>query len=425
MEKTNHKNIELRSDEVQEIMNDIPSWILRWGITILFIIIVIVATGTWFIKYPDVIQAEVVINSFEPPISAVARTSGKIDSIYVRNGAIVTQDQLLAVIQNTASYAEIRYLKLAIDRWEKSRMDITRVQSLFRPDLAVGTVQQAYASFLTGLTNYLSDKEIDYYTTKLGYQQQALIDKENYLEHLQQQHILVEEQFGVSKNIFNRDSILFVQEIITGNDYDVSRNNYLQHKQSILSSLAAMKQYTMQINSQKEALFDLRQKITETEAMRKLELDNSFQALKIAMQSWEENYLIKTPISGTVNFMGIWNKNRHVTSGEEVFVITPNNQDKPTAKAKLPVQGAGKVKEGQSVNVHIFNFPYQEFGYLNGIVTSVSNTPTKDGFYVVDIRFPNGIVTNYNITLPISQQMHGTADIITNNIRLFDRILMQ
>lgn len=424
MEEKKHTNIELRSEEVQEIMNNVPSWILRWGIVTLFIIVVVIATGTWFIKYPDVIQTEVVINSLEPPISTVARTSGKIDSIYVTNGEVVMKEQLLALIQNTASYADIRYLQSAIDKWEQSGMHTAGVHTLFRPDLALGTVQQAYATFLTRLTNYLSDKEIDYYKTKLNYQQQALADKENYLGHLQQQHVLVEEQFKLSKNIFDRDSILFVQEIITGNDYDVSRNNYLQHKQSILSSQGTMKQHTMLINSQKEALFDLRQKITETETMRKMELDNSFQALKTAMQSWEENYLIKTPISGTVNFMGIWNKNRHVTSGEEVFVIIPNNQDIPTAKAKLPVQGAGKVKEGQAVNVRITNFPDQEFGYLKGIVASISNTPTKDGFYVVDIRFPNGIVTNYNITLPISQQMHGTADIVTNDLRLFDRILM-
>lgn len=424
MEEKKHKNIELRSEEVQEIMNDIPLWILRWGIVTLFIIVVVIATGTWFIKYPDVIQTEVVINSLEPPISTVARASGKIDSIYVTNGEAVMPEQLLAVIQNTASIADICYLQSAINKWEQSGMNIVGVHTLFRPDFALGTVQPVYASFLTRLTNYLSDKEVDYYKRKLNYQQQALADKENYLEHLQQQHVLVEEQFRLSKNIFDRDSILFVQEIITGNDYDVSRNNYLQHKQNILSSQGTMKLHAMQVNSQKEALFDLRQKIIETETMRKMELDNGFQALKTAMQSWEENYLIRTPISGTVNFMGIWSKNRHVTVGEEVFVIIPNNQDIPTAKAKLPVQGAGKVKEGQIVNVRVTNFPDQEFGYLKGIVASISNTPTKDGFYIVDIRFPKGIVTNYDIILPMSQQMHGVADIITNDLTLLERIAM-
>ena len=33
MEKKN--DIELRSEEVQEVMGEIPSWIIRWGITLL------------------------------------------------------------------------------------------------------------------------------------------------------------------------------------------------------------------------------------------------------------------------------------------------------------------------------------------------------------------------------------------------------
>ena len=33
------KDIELRSEEVQEVMGHMPSWILRWGITLFFVII--------------------------------------------------------------------------------------------------------------------------------------------------------------------------------------------------------------------------------------------------------------------------------------------------------------------------------------------------------------------------------------------------
>ena len=29
-----YKEIELRSEEVQEVMNHVPAWILRWGITV-------------------------------------------------------------------------------------------------------------------------------------------------------------------------------------------------------------------------------------------------------------------------------------------------------------------------------------------------------------------------------------------------------
>lgn len=91
----------------------------------------------------------------------------------------------------------------------------------------------------------------------------------------------------------------------------------------------------------------------------------------------------------------------------------------------LPVRDAGKVKVGQLVNVRINNFPDQEFGYLIGKVESISSVPTAEGFYVVGIDFPHGMKTNYDKTLPIAQQMQGSADIITEDLRLMERFLFQ
>jgi multidrug efflux pump subunit AcrA (membrane-fusion protein) len=90
----------------------------------------------------------------------------------------------------------------------------------------------------------------------------------------------------------------------------------------------------------------------------------------------------------------------------------------------LPIQGAGKVREGQRVNVRINNFPDQEFGYLVGKVVSISSVPTAEGVYVVEVDFPDGMMTNYDRVLPISRQMQGTADIITDDLRLMERFFM-
>ena len=89
-EQKRYKEIELRSEEVQEIMNRIPPWILRRGITVLFFIVMALLLGSWFYKYPDVINAGITVSSSEPPASIIARSTGKIDcglpAIY-RNGA--------------------------------------------------------------------------------------------------------------------------------------------------------------------------------------------------------------------------------------------------------------------------------------------------------------------------------------------------
>jgi multidrug resistance efflux pump len=131
-----------------------------------------------------------------------------------------------------------------------------------------------------------------------------------------------------------------------------------------------------------------------------------------------------SPIAGIVNQMGIWSNNQNVTAGETVFTVVPAGQDSPKGKAMLPIQGAGKVREGQRVNVRINNFPDQEFGYLVGKVVSISSVPTAEGVYVVEVDFPDGMMTNYDRVLPISRQMQGTADIITDDLRLMERFFM-
>ena len=43
--------IELRSEEFQEVLSGIPPWILRWGITTVAIIVVILLIGSSIFKY--------------------------------------------------------------------------------------------------------------------------------------------------------------------------------------------------------------------------------------------------------------------------------------------------------------------------------------------------------------------------------------
>ena len=61
--------------------------------------------------------------------------------------------------------------------------------------------------------------------------------------------------------------------------------------------------------------------------------------------------------------------------------------------------------------------------FLNGLKKE-GIEPTAEGFYVVEIDFPKGIDTNYGKTLPIICQMLGSADIITEDLRLIERLLM-
>ena len=51
--------IELRSEKVRHIIGEIPSRIVRYGITIISIVILGLLIGTYFIPYPETISAKV------------------------------------------------------------------------------------------------------------------------------------------------------------------------------------------------------------------------------------------------------------------------------------------------------------------------------------------------------------------------------
>lgn len=62
-------NISLRSEDVQEIMGEIPAKIVRWGTTIIFIVIIILIAGSYFFKYPEVINSDIIITIENSEIS--------------------------------------------------------------------------------------------------------------------------------------------------------------------------------------------------------------------------------------------------------------------------------------------------------------------------------------------------------------------
>ncbi len=418
-------DIELRSEEVQEVMNQIPSWILRRGITTLSVIVLLLLIGSWFFKYPDVITAEITVTSLEPPASIIARSTGRIDEIYVENNQKVTREVKLAVIQNPAKTTDMFLLTGMMQEWEISGYSESLTGKFFEQQfLSLGAVQSAYAAFLSSLNDYQNYKTMNYYPQKIASQKQQLTTRKEYYNRIARQASVVTEQLRTSQSIFERDSALLSENVISDNEYDISKNSFLQNRQAYLSFNASLKETELQLMQGEENLLDLQQQATELERKYQLSLQNAMEALKAQIKSWEYDYLLVSPIEGIVSQMGVWSNNQNVNAGEAVFTVIPARQNKPKGKALLPVQRSGKVKPGQRVNVRINNFPDQEFGYLIGKVESISSVPTAEGFYVVEVRFPDGMKTHYGKTLPMTQQMLGTADIITEDLRLIERFFM-
>ena len=151
----------------------------------------------------------------------------------------------------------------------------------------------------------------------------------------------------------------------------------------------------------------------------------SFTQLKKAINDWEMLYVLQSSIKGQVSFMQIWVENQTITSGEQVFIIVPTDSKNYIAKLKAPAQNSGKIKVNQDVNIRLANYPDREFGIIKGKIKSISLTPDKEGNLLIDVSLPNGIATSYDKKIVFHQEMSGTADIITEDLRLLERLLYQ
>ena len=105
------KQIELRSEEVQEIMGQVPPWILRWGITVMAGLLALAFGLCWFFKYPQSLEAEVTLTTSTPPAELHARSSGQLAFVAVTDKQLVKAGEVLSMIRNTAEFRDMNELE--------------------------------------------------------------------------------------------------------------------------------------------------------------------------------------------------------------------------------------------------------------------------------------------------------------------------
>ena len=140
----NYNEIELRSEEVQDILTKIPHWIIRWGSLVVLVILLLLFLVSWMVKYPDIITTEITITTQIPPEKLVAKTSGKIQAILIDDKTIVNESTPLAVIENAANYKDVFLLKAITDTisLSNSKFPFDKLQAV-----QLGEIENSFAMF--------------------------------------------------------------------------------------------------------------------------------------------------------------------------------------------------------------------------------------------------------------------------------------
>jgi len=420
-------NINLRSEAVQDILGRPPHWMIRWGISLIFIVILGLFVGSYFFKYPEIVPARVTVNSEHLPANIVSRISGRIDSLFVSDGQQVKPGDNVALIQNPTSFQDYYTVKSEWKVYQKlSPYDDSVVFFPFTVRLQLGELQNSYSALLKAYNDYLQFTIQDFHNRKVQALRLQIQKQQRILSQQNRQFQSVQQQIEVAQSTYSRDSLLHARGIISTSEYEQARQTLLNALQSIESARNVTTSQQISILQNEQQIFDLERERQLQNSQHQLNFSNAKEQFFSQLSSWEQTYLLQTPIAGTVSFTRFFQEHQNIGAGEILLTIVPDSVQRLIGKILLPQRGAGKVKVGQPVNLKFEHFPHMEYGMVRAKIQSISMIPIQENnqsFFVVEVDFPNGLETNYGKTLSFTQNMEGSAEIITEDLRLIDRFI--
>lgn len=413
-------SIPLRSEEVQDILSAAPAWMILWGSSIIFMIILGVLFMSWLVKYPDSVTGQATFTTAKEPVYLYAIGSGNISNLYVEEGEMVQGGQLLAEINSPVQKTQIDYLRnklKEIDLFLNGEKSIVMVSEAEEPSF--GEIQANYNRLKENINDFMKLRS-PYYQSSIS-QMKDNIDKYRQLAGIYNQKLSIAQRELTNAELkFQIDQQLYEEKVISSLQLIDKESTVNQRRMEVQDLKQALVQNQLDLSEMVKKLQE--QLFSQEESARKLK-GNILSEKKIVenfTQSWKQSYTISTPSAGKAIFIEKFSTGYYVKSDKPLIAIIPENEE-IIAKVKVSSSRYGKIKEGQKVRFELDNYPFQEHGYLYGFVKRKGFIPI-DKTYELIIELPDKLVSNYGYAMEYKPNMVGNAEIIIEEQRVLEKL---
>lgn len=415
------EEIELRSEEVQEFISDPPSWMIRWGILTIFIIIIMFLSVTHFIRYPDVLTGEIMLTTEKPPIKVVTYASGKLKKLYRVEGESINEGEALAEIENAITQPGVDYLRRLIEDVRRFLNSPGQPVEFVSEGYVFGDIQNEYNELKQQCQNYYAWRRDHYPTDEINSLTQKIEQYSKLIEIDKRLTLISTKELVHAEEQFHANEELYANGFLSKFDFFSEESAFYAHQQEIenLKKTAAQNQITMIELEEQLHQIEHEQKETEREFQERISL--VMHTLLNDIENWQQSFLIEAPISGELSYLQTLHVNQFLEERALVFAVIPENNSY-IGIMNIPAGGSGKVHVGQSVRVKCDSYPYQEYGMIKGVVQKISRLPEEDS-YRVEVGFPNGLFSNNKKEFEFKPEMTGDAEIVTEDLNVLERVL--
>ena len=418
------KDIELRSEEVQEILTKVPSSMLRYGNALFLILIVLLLFISWWVKYPDIIVSQGIITTQVPPQKEYSKINSMIQHLLVVNDQEVETGELLAVLQNAANYKDVLWLEQLLDTvsYDKKYFQFP-LDSL--PILFLGDLEAPFAAFENAYMQYQLNKELQPFDNDAIANRSTRMQLQVQLRNTLSRKRIQKTELDFKKKELDRSKALFEKGVVSAQEYELKQLEYAQNRRAYQSIDASISQLRNQLSNTSSSLEGIKINRTKEELQLYKSLIQSFTQLKKAVRNYEQLYILRATLKGRLSFTQNWSENQQVVQGDLLFTVFPKEYQSYIAVLKTPVWNSGKLKVGQKTYLKLQNFPEAEFGVVEGKVSSISQVPDKNGFYYVQVALSDSLITSYQNEIKLYQETKVVAETVTEDSRLLERFFYQ
>jgi len=417
--KTISNKINQPSELAQEVISGESDFIERWALSLFFGILLLLFASSWFIKYPDIIEAKAILTARNAPKEIIPRQDGRLVRLFVYNNEPVIKDQVIGWLESTASHQEVIELSKQIDSSIVllNSNQVSKVSELIsKRYYNLGEIQTGYQQFITSWQQFNDYMVNGFYSKKKLLLEDDIRALDSAKQTIQSQRKLTKQDLKLAEETFDMNKKLIDEKVITKEEFRVEKSKYVNKEMSIPQLDATLLGNQTQIRDKLKEIDQLDHDL----AQQKVIFGQTLQSLKSQIDDWMKKYVLKSPVNGRISFIVPLQENQYLQAGKLLGYINPNDSHF-YAEANLSQYNFGKVHTGLAVQLRFDAYPYQEMGFVEGKLDYVSSIPSDSGF-LATVRLTNGLMTNNHKLIPYKPGLRAQALIITQNMRLANRL---
>lgn len=344
--------------------------------------------------------------------------SGKVVRVAVKEGQTVKAGQVLMELDAELARKDVERLEQLLQSSKlellqtQALLDKTRLQAETRAAIAQTGMRMQQVAIAQAQNNAANNQDLlSQFQTDASAQQERL----QRLEPLMNQGAISKENLFVAeeqlrdrqRSITERQNTL-QQTLAEANRLQIELNQkQAESRQSQLEAQQQIQQLSVKVT-------ELQAKVKETQVL-----------LSAAKAKFNQQSL-SSPVDGVVTALNTRRTGEYAQPGQTLAEIAP--QGKPLVlSAVLPSAQAGFVKVGMPVHIKLDAYPYQDYGIVPGIITSISPDSKPDEklgqVYRVEVTLKRNYVHTKGQTTKFKAGQTALAEIVTRQRRIADVLL--